>query len=115
MKRKMICILCPRGCELETEKTEEGIMVEGNFCPRGEKYAVEELTHPLRCVTAVVRVGNRTNSVVSVKTENPIPKEKVLELAHVLKGTKAVAPIRFGDVILKDVYGTDVVATGEIR
>ena len=33
---KMICINCPRGCELDVEKASDGIVtVTGNACPRG--------------------------------------------------------------------------------
>ena len=46
------CIVCPRGCRLTAEKvTEDGkeiIKVTGNFCPRGAKYATEEMTCPMR-------------------------------------------------------------------
>ena len=36
---KLICIKCPRGCELEVE----GKQVSGNMCPRGIDYAMEEI------------------------------------------------------------------------
>ena len=33
--KKLVCIVCPRGCRLTVEEGEE-IRVSGNACPRGE-------------------------------------------------------------------------------
>ena len=58
-KKEMICINCPIGCQLIAEKTADGFKVTGNTCPRGEKYAIAELTHPTRTLTTTVKVANR--------------------------------------------------------
>ena len=31
---ELVCIECPRGCLLSAEKTEGGVSVSGNFCPK---------------------------------------------------------------------------------
>ena len=36
---KMICINCPRGCEMDVECEGGNITVSGNACARGEAYA----------------------------------------------------------------------------
>ena len=55
---KMICINCPRGCELDVEKSDDGnVSVTGNACPRGEEYGRAELVSPTRMVTGLVRVA----------------------------------------------------------
>ena len=44
MKKTLTCIICPRGCTLEATQTENGLSITGNACPKGEKYATDELT-----------------------------------------------------------------------
>lgn len=114
MKRNMTCIICPRGCSLVAEITDSGVTVTGNACKKGEQYAVNECTNPVRTVTATVRVANRPDTMVSVKTAAPIPKEKMLEVMTLLRKTQVNAPVKIGDVVLTNVFGTDVVITKDI-
>jgi len=111
MKRELTCIICPVGCQLTAEKIGEKITVSGNTCPRGEKYAIDELTNPKRTVTTTVRCTD--GSVMPVKTKEPIPKEKMAECMKIVNTHIAPLPIKTGDVIIKDVFGTDIVATSE--
>ena len=76
MKRNLTCIICPRGCSLTVEIDGNDIKVSGNSCPKGQQYAIDEITHPTRTVTSTVRISNRENSMVSVKTAKPIPDRK---------------------------------------
>lgn len=115
MKRNMICIICPKGCFLEAEVGNGEIKVNGNACPRGEKYALAEINNPIRTVTAVMRVADRENTMVSVKTDAPIPKEKIFELMELIKTKNVTAPIEIGDVICDNIYGTRLIATKNIR
>ena len=114
MNRDMICIICPRGCSLTADITAEGVAVTGNACPKGQEYAVNECTNPVRTVTATVRVSNRYNTMVSVKTGIPVPKDKMMEIMEVLRQTQVTAPVSIGDRILTDLFGTDIIATKEI-
>lgn len=111
MKRDKICIICPRGCSLCTEINDEQVTVSGNACPRGKDYAINECIHPVRTVTATVRVSNRDNAMVSVKTTAPIPKDKMMEVMKVLRDTRIKAPIHIGDAVLKNICGSDIVVT----
>ena len=112
--RNITCIICPKGCGITVEETAEGLKVAGNVCPRGEKYAIEECTHPTRTVTSFIRVENRPDTMVSVKTSAPIPKEKMFEAMKLIRAAKATAPIAIGDVLLADVFGADMIATKSI-
>ncbi len=80
MKRTITCIVCPRGCTMTAEISGESITVFGNACPRGEKHAVGECTNPVRSLTSIVRVSNREDTMVSVKSAAPIPKGKMFEI-----------------------------------
>ena len=114
MKRDMICIICPRGCSLQAEITQDGVAVSGNACPKGQEYAINECIHPVRTVTATVRVSNRYNTMASVKTANPVPKDKMMAVMEILRKTSIQAPVEIGDPILTDIFGTDIIATKQI-
>ena len=114
MKRNMTCIICPRGCSLEVDISSNNVTVSGNACPKGEEYAINECTNPVRTVTATVRVSNRYNTMVSVKTVTPVAKDKMMDVMNVLRQTQVQAPVKIGDVILQNVCGSDIVATKEI-
>lgn len=115
MKREMICIICPRGCSLNVEMTDDNVSVSGNACPKGKEYAVNECTNPVRTVTATVRVSNRRDCMVSVKTVTPVAKDKMMEVMAVLRKTAVVAPVKIGEVILKDICGSDIIVTKDVE
>ena len=112
--KNLTCIICPRGCGLTVEDGAEGLKVLGNLCPRGEKYAIEECTHPVRTVTSFIRVENRQDTMVSVKTSCPIPKESMFEAMKKIRAATATAPVAIGDVLIADVFGADIIATKNI-
>lgn len=114
MKRNFICIICPRGCAMTAEIQGETVTVTGNTCPKGEEYAINECLHPMRTVTATVRVANRADTMVSVKTENPVPKGNMMDVMEQLRSIRVNAPIAIGDEILPDVFGTRILATKNI-
>jgi len=111
MKRDLICIICPRGCSLCADIQENRITVTGNACPKGREYAVNETVNPVRTVTSCVRVSNRRNTMVSVKTDVPVAKNKINDVLKALRETRVEAPIAVGSVILKDICGSDIVTT----
>lgn len=113
MKKELTCIICPRGCSLVVDT--ETMTVTGNNCARGVKYGIEEATHPVRTVTSILRVANRCDSMVSVKTAAPIAKEDMFQAMEVIRTTQVNAPIAIGDVLIANVCGTDIVATKDIR
>lgn len=115
MKREITCIVCPRGCRLTAEILGDQITVTGQGCNRGEKHAIGEIVNPVRSLTSIVRVSNRTDTMVSVKSADPIPKGKMLEIMEMIHAVQVEAPIAIGDVIIDNVCGTRIVATKEIR
>ena len=114
MIRNLTCILCPRGCALTADVTAGDVSVTGNSCPKGEGYAVSECTNPVRTVTATIRVANRPDTMVSVKTAEPVPKGQMLDVMALLRRTEVQAPVALGDVLLENVCGTQIVATKAI-
>ncbi len=116
MKKELICINCPMGCRMSAE-VENGhvLFVTGYTCKRGERYAQDELTHPMRTVTALASVAGRAEPL-PVKTTAPIPKELVPACLRAIRGATVLPPVRAGAVILPGVCGTqaDVIATADV-
>ena len=120
--RVMNCIMCPMGCEM-TVTIEDGKVtnvnvsidtnVTGNTCPRGPKYAADEVTAPKRMLTTTVAVEGGLLPLLPVVSSTVLPKEKVLACAAYLRGVKVQAPIAAGDVVVKDILGlgVDIVAS----
>ena len=116
-KRELICIGCPMGCPLTVELENGEIKtITGYTCKKGETYARKEVPNPTRIVTSTVRVEGGRADMVSVKTREDIPKDKIFQCVKALKGVTVKAPIRIGDVVVADVAGTGVgiVATKEV-
>ncbi|KGG80942.1 molybdopterin oxidoreductase [Caloranaerobacter azorensis H53214] len=119
MKKDMICIVCPIGCHLEIEKDEKsslGFKVTGNQCKRGQEYAIEEITNPKRILTSTVKIKNAHLSRLPVRTNKPVPKDKIFECMKEINKVEVTAPIRVGDVIIKNILGTgaDVLASRDM-
>ena len=112
---KLICINCPRGCEMEVTAHGGEVSVAGNGCPRGEEYAKAEVTNPTRMVTGLVRVAGMRKPL-SVKTKVAVPKAKIDAVLFALHQTTVQLPVRIGDVIVPNVAetGVDVVATANM-
>lgn len=117
MNRILTCIGCPMGCQIEVTLDENGNFVDskGWSCNIGKRYAQEEVTAPVRTVTALVNVTNRPEPL-SVKTAQPIPKGKIFDSLAEIKQVKVQAPIRIGDIIVENLCGTGIslVATKNI-
>ena len=114
----LTCINCPLGCALTVELQGAQILaIKGNTCKRGAVYARKEVTAPVRMVTSTVKVTDGVLPVVSVKTREAIPKEKIFACVRELKQICLKAPVEMGAVVLSDAAGTgvDVVTTKEIK
>ncbi len=113
MERTLTCIICPRGCTLTVTGERDALQVTGNACPKGAQYAIDECTHPVRTVTSVVRVTNREDTMVSVKTATPVPKECIFEVMEAIRAASVEAPVAAGTVLLT-VCGAEVITTKTI-
>lgn len=117
MNRQLTCIVCPRGCQLDVTLDDAGkyLSVSGNICKRGEQYAIDECTHPMRTVTSTVRCKDGT--VVAVKTSTTVPKEKIFLVMDEINKVRPEGSLSVGDVIISRVCDTDadVVATANSK
>lgn len=109
---EMICINCPLGCSLTVTEEDGNLTVTGNTCKRGEAYAISEVTDPKRTVTSIVRVANRENTFISVKTAAPITKSRMFEAMELIRAASVNAPIHIGDIVIPGLLSeTDLIAT----
>jgi len=116
--RELICINCPLGCHLTVDDSDlNNIIVTGNTCPRGKRYGIDEVLNPKRMVTTSILVKNGKENVLSVKTKEAIPKELIFKCLDELKKIEIEAPIKIGDIIVKNILNTnvDIVATKNIE
>lgn len=111
--KELTCIICPRGCHLVVD---DELNVSGNSCPRGAVYAKQELTHPTRTLTTTVRIVSENEVSLPVKSDKPLPKEKIFDAMALINKTSVKAPIKIGDVVIKNIFGLDVniVATKDV-
>ena len=104
---ELICITCPKGCHLKVDE-ENGYAVTGNSCPRGAVYGKSELLHPVRTITSTVRIEGGSLPRLPVKTDKPLPKEKMMDCMELLDGILVRSPVHVGDVLAEHILGTDV-------
>ncbi len=109
----MVCTCCPLGCQMDITKSGGEYLVTNNKCPRGKKYALEELTAPQRTITSTVKITDSHNPVIPVKTDQPVPKEKLFTIMKILASVTVKSPVKVGDIIIKNIAstGANIVAT----
>lgn len=117
------CTTCPSECLLtvEVELDANGAVVKvrsvtGNNCPRGDKFAHQELTCPMRVLTTTVAVSGGNEALLPVRTAEAIPLALHTQAMDLIRGVVVEAPIRMSDVVLEDLLGTniDLVASMDI-
>lgn len=116
---ELTCISCPLGCPLRVETDGEGHVtaVTGNTCKRGEAYGRKEVTAPTRTVTSTVLVTGGEAPVVSVRTKEDVPKERIFAVMAAVREAKVPAPVALGDVLVENIAGTgvDLIATRTVE
>lgn len=117
MRKEFTCICCPLGCQITVTMENGQFTIFGNNCPKGEKYVKDEMTNPTRMVTSMVPVQGGEIPVVSVKTKEAIPKDRIKDCIQALKGISIDAPVKIGDIIIENVCGTGIpiIATKNVK
>lgn len=93
------CTTCPSECLLtvEVERDADGAVVEvrsvtGNSCPRGDKFAHQELTCPMRVLTTTVAVSGGDEALLPVRTAEAIPLALHTQTMSLIRGLVVKAP-----------------------
>jgi len=109
-----VCISCPIGCPLRLVHEGDAILeIEGQECNRGAKYARQEFTDPRRTFSTTVPIAGAIYGRLPVKLSAPLPRQAIPAAMVAIRRLSADAPVRLGQVLLRDVAGVagvDVVA-----
>jgi len=103
---ELICIVCPQGCHLKVDP-KKNFEVSGNTCNRGEEYGKQEIANPTRVITSTVCISGAEIPRMPVKTDKPIPKEKIFDAMKLLDNLEMKGPVKNGSVIVKNICGGD--------
>jgi len=117
MKKEIICTVCPRGCAVTVDGGENEITsIEGYSCKRGMEFAKSEFTNPVRILTTLVKIDGVENELLPVRSDKPIPKDKIFECMEIIKKTVVKLPQKRYNVIIGDIcgLGANIVATKDI-
>ena len=106
--KDLVCIVCPIGCRLKATGSHDNLSVSGNKCKKGIGYASEEINNPMRTVCTTVKIKGGIHSVIPVKTDRAIPEKYKLEVVKALNSIELKSPVKMGDVIIPDLFGTGV-------
>ena len=109
------CTTCPSECLLtvEVERDADGHVAEvrsvtGNNCPRGDKFARQELSCPMRVLTTTVAVSGGDEALLPVRTAEAIPLKLHAQAMALISGLVVEAPLHMGDVILPNLLNTNI-------
>lgn len=114
MEKKIICIVCPIGCEIMVTGEKNSIQeISGHICKRGEIYASDEFLCPKRILTTTVKIDESKIPVISVRSQDPIPKDQMFNCMEILRNTIVSADVKCGDVIVENILdtGVDIIVT----
>lgn len=114
--KELVCIGCPRGCQLQIESNGDDFTVTGNTCKRGEAFAISEMTEPKRTICSVVKTAFPEAPVLPVRVSADIPKERIFDVMAQLRTITVTERIGRGSVVIPNVLGlgVDVIATSNL-
>ncbi|MBQ2701677.1 MAG: DUF1667 domain-containing protein [Clostridia bacterium] len=102
MKKKLTCVECPLGCEIEVEMEGSTILsLRGNGCLRGKAYAMNEVICPKRVVTSTVR--SEDGRLIPVKTDKPVKKSDIFSVMEKIRQTTCRSDVKIGDVLAENI------------
>jgi len=117
-EKKIICVRCPRGCEVQTSIDGAEIFeIKGNVCRLGEDYVKDEIKNPKRIVTTTVKIKNSASVLLPVWTEKPVPKDKIFEIMKILNTIEVQPPVKSDDIIVENILntGVNVIASSNVN
>ena len=101
------CIVCPSSCRVKVTADGDRILaIEGNACKRGEEYATNEYLAPVRTITSTVRAIGYKTEVIAVRTDKPVPKDRIFQCMEEIRKVTVEAPFDIGRVVIENILGT---------
>ena len=113
LNKKLTCIVCPVGCNLKINSIDGcSYIVKGYKCKKGKIFAEEEIIDPRRIITTTIKIDSKRLNRLPVKTNNPVPKDKIINFVKQIKKIKIKPPIRMGDILSRNIFnsGVDIIS-----
>ena len=111
MEQLLCCTTCPSECELTVTTKEDGTFdsVTGNRCKRGDAFARQEISRPVRVLTSTIRLeGGKYDVLVPVRSDKAFPLDMHHDAMDEVRKLCVKAPIKMGDVIRNNFLGQDI-------
>ena len=96
------------GCRLNITGTLDDLKISGNTCKKGLNYAHDEITNPTRMICTTVKIRGGIHKVIPVRTDRAIPDKYKLEVVKAVNKIELTSPVKMGDIIISDLFGTGV-------
>lgn len=116
--KEIVCIVCPNGCRINVsfDKNKNITEIKNALCKNGEAYVKDEIQCPKRSLTTTIRVIGGKLPLVSVRSDKPIPKEKIPDALKEINKLELKAPVEFHQIIIHDLLGTgaDIITTKQV-
>lgn len=100
---------------MQVETKDGEIIVHGNKCKRGQRFAQSELTCPVRTFSTTVRTAWEEVPVLPVRVSADVPKDQIFDIMNEINQTIVTEPVGRGDAVISDVLGSgaDVIVTSD--
>lgn len=102
-RAQVVCVCCPRGCTVSVDRSGS---VSGNGCRNGAAYAMDQFRGPGRRFNGEVRIRRAAVERCQVKTDRPVPPDRLEEIEAVLSTMELESPVYVSQVLLRDLCGT---------
>ncbi|WP_448521251.1 FAD-dependent oxidoreductase [Pseudothermotoga sp.] len=112
--KSLVCIVCPKGCEIELYGEASNPVFRGYSCEKGFEFAKQDIINPKRVLcTTVLTKGSR---LLPVRTDREIPLESFEKVMNRVKSIVVKKPVRRGEVIVENIENTNanLVATATL-
>ena len=116
VEKEIICVICPTSCHIKVTGDGKNVdEVSGYVCKRGLEYATNEYSAPVRTLTTTVKAEGYTCPIIAVRSNKPMPKDKIFEAMDIIQNVVATAPFYVGKVVVENILdtGVDIVLTNQ--
>jgi CxxC motif-containing protein len=107
-EKLMTCVVCPKSCRLLVRCRKDSnkiVSVEHASCKRGEEWAFQEITDPVRTLCSSIMLNCGKEPLTGVKTSKPVPLRTFNDLMQIIRGTVVEAPVFIGDIVINQPLG----------
>lgn len=105
--KNVVCIVCPKGCEIEVYGDVSHPVFKGYSCEKGLEFAKQDLVNPKRVLCTTIRTNNPRRILLPVRTDREIPLEIFDKVMCKIKQIVVEKPVRRGEVIVENIANSN--------